>query len=79
MYVIQSGLQPEENSIWNVENLAGLQPILMQDRKVKENMGYNPTYSFFKSGTDQTWSQFQCMLSKAGYSRRRTRVETVNT
>ena len=47
MYVIQSGLQPEENSIWNVESLAGLQPILMQDRKVKENMGYNPIYIFF--------------------------------
>ena len=29
MYVIQGGLQPEENSIWNVENLAGLPPIIL--------------------------------------------------
>ena len=67
MYVIQSGLQPEENSIWNVENLAGLQPILMQDREVKENMGYNPIYIFFKIGHRPEKNSIWCMLSKGGY------------
>ena len=44
MHIIQIRLQPEEDSIWKYENLARLQPILMQDFKLKENMGYNPIF-----------------------------------
>ena len=51
MYIIQCGLQPKENSVWNVENLAGLQPILMQDRTVKENMSHNPIYFLNRAPT----------------------------
>ena len=39
MHIIKIKLQPEGDSIWNYKNLAGLQPIFMQDWKLKENMG----------------------------------------
>ena len=41
MHVIQSGLQPEKNSIWNFDTLAGL-PHIVKALKHKEIMGYNP-------------------------------------